>query len=224
MSENLLTYTEVDPNSRVTLTADRATHATMTRNDSATYTSKDLGAGAIVEATTLNVILYHDSSTQQSAFCNHVIWSNANKSWNNLNVDGDKAFYQQDGRNATGYYTAIAQLNLGGGFDLGYYAANTARLLKISRSGNTYTGILYNGTTVGSGVKDTLTFSPVDTVPTSFRYNTLAANSDDSANSATHAGYAEFYTFSGLVLPPAKGLMGGGFVGQETLMGGGIEI
>jgi hypothetical protein len=195
-AENLLTYGKADPNNRLVVTESRVTHADMKRNDGSTLLSKDKGAGAIVEATTLDVILFHSSAS--GSLCNHSIWANENKSYQNLLDDGDEVFYIQDGKNATGFFTAIASLNLGGGFDLGYYAANTPRLTVTSRSGQTYTMIVYNSITTGSGVLDTLSFSPVDTLPTTFRYHIAASNVDDNGGSLGHYGYAENYTFNGL--------------------------
>ena len=214
MAQDLTTYMETDPTSRLVVTSDKVTWAGLLQTDGATFLLKDLGVDSIVAGTSVTYLCSNNGSGSQPFVATN-LWSNVNQDWSAHYPTQDKhqVSYFRGPNILLRYSSGIATpTDTTAGF-----LGNVERLVDISRIGQIYTMVIYNGTTVGSGVKDTLVVNAGETPP-DFQYHTTCSNFVGPI-AGTVTGFSRTYNFTGLLVPSVGAdSQGMGWLPQRRLM------
>jgi hypothetical protein len=130
MAENFLTYTEVDPNSRITVAAQKISFAALASNETA-YVYKDMGAGGIAGNYSYNVNVICTGMTGTSMKV--VFWSASNTLGEAQSCAGGHTHSLYFWSNTPSIY--MEEDTTGGNYNTGYtYATHKEYFITITRN------------------------------------------------------------------------------------------
>jgi hypothetical protein len=196
MAQDLTTYNKTDLAGFISaLTSDRVTVTNINRTDGPAWLSKSLGVGAITVGVTNDFIYKTTAVSGVNPLVIHTLYSNVDTDLQTLQITGKKYFRV----NAQGlkvnvtYRTGVSNRS-----DVtANLTINTERLIHVSRSGQIYTIVIYNGTTIGTGVLDTLAIDATESPP-DFEFHSACGDLHDGVSGRIMSGYTRTLEFTGL--------------------------